>query len=178
MTSWRAGRSFVRRAREGEAVTAIDGVEYGLDPAILVIADARRPVAIAGVMGGKDTEVMATTKNILLESAYFDPVLIRRASRALGVSSESSYRFERGVDYETVKSGADRAIGLILDSAAGSLAGRADEETGTREWSKRQAITVTKDGVNDFLGAALTTARCKKFLQLLECAVAAGKKMF
>ncbi len=170
------GKIFVRRAREGEAVTAIDGVEYGLDPAILVIADARRPVAIAGVMGGKDTEVMATTKNILLESAYFDPVLIRRASRALGVSSESSYRFERGVDYEAVKSGADRAIGLILDSSGGNLAGRADEETGTMEWSKKQAITVTKDGVNDFLGAALTTARCKKILQLLEFAVAAGKK--
>lgn len=170
------GKVFVRRAREGEAVTGIDGVEYGLDPAILVIADARRPVAIAGVMGGKDTEVTVTTKNILLESAYFDPVLIRRASRALGVSSESSYRFERGVDYETVKSGAQRAIGLILDSAGGNLAGRADEETGAREMSRKQAVTVTKDGVNGFLGASLTTARCKKILQRLECAVAAGKK--
>ena len=168
------GKIFVRRAREGEAVTAIDGGEYGLDPAILVIADARRPVAIAGVMGGKDTEVTVTTKNILLESAYFDPVLIRRASRALGVSSESSYRFERGVDCETVKSGADRAIGLILDSAGGNLAGRTDEQAIVLEKFKRPTITVTKDGVNGFLGASLTTARCKKILQRLGCVVAAG----
>ncbi len=170
------GKIIVRRAQEGETITAIDGVEYGLDPAILVIADARRPVAIAGVMGGKDTEVTATTKNILLESAYFDSALIRRASRALGISSESSYRFERGVDYETVKTGADRAIGLILDAAGGNVAGRSDEETGTREKSKGPAITVTKDGVNEFLGSTLTTARCKNILQRLGCAVAAGKK--
>ncbi len=170
------GRIVVRRAREGETITAIDGVEYGLAPSILVIADARRPVAIAGVMGGKDTEVTAATKNILLESAYFDPVLIRRASRALGVSSESSYRFERGVDYETVKTGADRAVGLILDSAAGSLAGRSDEETLARKKFKGRPVVVTKDGVNAFLGSALTTARCAKILQQLGCAVAAGKK--
>jgi len=170
------GKIIVRRAQEGETITAIDGIEYGLAPAILVIADARRPVAIAGVMGGKDTEVTATTKNILLESAYFDPVLIRRASRALGVSSESSYRFERGVDYETVKAGADRAIGLILDSAAGNVAGRSDEETGAREKPKGPVLTVTKDGVNGFLGATLTTARCKKILQQLGCTVKAGKK--
>ncbi|HCI44560.1 MAG TPA: phenylalanine--tRNA ligase subunit beta [Candidatus Omnitrophica bacterium] len=168
------GKVVVRRAREGETIVGIDGVEYGLDPSILVIADARRPVAIAGVMGGKDTEVTAATKNILLESAYFDPVLVRRASRALGVSSESSYRFERGVDYETVEAGARRAVGLILDSAGGNVAGRSDEETGTREKSGGRVIAVTKDGVNAFLGSALTTARCKKILQRLGCAVAAG----
>lgn len=170
------GRIIVRRAQEGETITAIDGIEYGLAPSILVIADARRPVAIAGVMGGRGTEVTAATKNILLESAYFDPVLIRRASRALGVSSESSYRFERGVDYETVRAGADRAVGLILDSAAGNVAGRSDEETGAREKTRGPAITVTKDGVNAFLGSALTTARCTKILQQLGCAVTAGKK--
>ena len=170
------GKIFVRRAREGETITAIDGDERGLDPSILVIADARRPVAIAGVMGGKDAEVTVNTKNILLESAYFDPVLIRRASRALGVSSESSYRFERGVDYAMVKSGADRAIGLILDSAGGDPAGRSDEETGAGEKFKGAAIAVTKDGVNGSLGAALTTARCAKILQRLGCAVVTGKK--
>ncbi len=170
------GKVFVRRAQEGETITAIDGVEYGLDPAILVIADARRPVAIAGVMGGKDTEVTASTKNILLESAYFDPVLVRRASRALGISSESSYRFERGVDYETVRTGSDRAIGLILDSTAGNLAGRSEEEAVARKTVKRPPIVVTKNEVNGSLGSALTTARCKNILQRLGCAVAAGKK--
>ena len=167
------GRIVVRRAREGETIIAIDGVEYGLDPSFLVIADARRPVAIAGVMGGKDTEVTVTTKNILLESAYFDPILIRRASRSLGIFSESSYRFERGVDYETVRTAADRAVGLILDSAGGNLGGRSDEEAGARERSKGRPIVVTKDGINAFLGSTLATARCKKILQQLGCAVKA-----
>lgn len=168
------GKIIVRRAREGETITAIDGVRYALDCSVLVIADARRPVAIAGVMGGKDTEVTAVTKNILLESAYFDPALIRRVSRGLGVSSESSYRFERGVDYEIVKTGADRAIRLILDSAGGNMAGRGDE-TIVRKNPGGAAVVLAKDRINGFLGSALTTARCKKILQQLGFAVAAGK---
>ena len=77
------GKIIVRRAKKGEKIVTIDDVERELDPSILVIADERRPVAIAGIMGGKNTEVTNETKNILLESAYFNPVLIRRASRKL-----------------------------------------------------------------------------------------------
>jgi phenylalanyl-tRNA synthetase beta chain len=81
------GRIVVRRALKGERIVTIDGVERVLDPSILVIADAKNPVAIAGVMGGKGSEVTSNTKNILLESAYFDPILIRRAARKLGLNT-------------------------------------------------------------------------------------------
>src|SRR3989338_8110711 len=115
------GKIIVRRAKEGEVITTIDGAERKLHSSILVIADAKKPVAIAGIMGGKDTEVTEMTKNILLESACFDPILIRRAARALGLFSDSSYRFERGVDLDGVNSGSARATDLILELAGGSV---------------------------------------------------------
>jgi phenylalanyl-tRNA synthetase beta chain len=109
----------IRPAKKGEKIITIDGLERELREDMLVIADKEGPIAIAGVMGGKDTEVTLETKNILLESAYFDPVSVRRTSRVLGLSSDSSYRFERGVDKSSVKSSSDRAAALILDSAGG-----------------------------------------------------------
>ncbi|MBF0533299.1 MAG: phenylalanine--tRNA ligase subunit beta, partial [Candidatus Omnitrophica bacterium] len=115
------GKIIVRRAKAGEKIVTIDGAERALDPAILVIADSQRPVAIAGIMGGKATEVTSATKNILLESACFTPVLIRRASRRLSLSTDSSYRFERGVDFTGVARGADRALTLILQAAGGAI---------------------------------------------------------
>ena len=78
------GRIEVRRARAGESIVTLDGIERKLDPSMLVIADAERPVAVAGVMGGRDTQITPDTKNILLESAHFDMGLIRRASRRPG----------------------------------------------------------------------------------------------
>jgi len=96
------GKIIVRRAKKGEKITTIDGVKRDLDESILIIADSKKPVAIAGIMGGIDTEVSSKTKNILLESAYFDPIIIRRASRKLGLSTESNYRFERKVDTDNV----------------------------------------------------------------------------
>ncbi len=88
----------VRRAKKGEKLISIDGRERELADGMLVIADATRPVALAGVMGGKETEVTAKTVNILLESARFDPLSIRKTARALAMGSDSSYRFERGLD--------------------------------------------------------------------------------
>lgn len=87
----------VRRASHGERLLALDNKEYELNPEILVIADSQKPVAIAGVIGGLETCVTPQTKRILLESAYFNPILVRRAKRLLGIETESSYRFERGV---------------------------------------------------------------------------------
>ncbi len=107
------GKIFVRKAKRFERLVTIDGVERELDPQVLLILDKIRPIAIAGIMGGKDTEVSQGTKNVLLESAYFDPYFIRNASRRLGLASESSYRFERGVDPGLVLSGSIRATKLI-----------------------------------------------------------------
>lgn len=106
-------RIVVRRARESEAITTLDGAERALTPNILVIADANKPVAVAGVMGGADSEVGDDTKNVLLESAHFNPLSIRRASRALELRTEASYRFERVVDPEGVRRAVDRACELL-----------------------------------------------------------------
>lgn len=115
------GRIIVRRARAGEKLTTIDGKERALSPDMLVIADAVRPVALAGVMGGRDTEVSRSTKNILLESARFDPLSIRRTARTLGMGSDSSYRFERGIDPALQEPAAIRAAEQILKLAGGEL---------------------------------------------------------
>ena len=113
------GSIVVRHATDGEKMLALDGNEYTLDTSDLVIADSARPVAIAGVMGGEDTGVTETTTDVLLESAYFQPSGIRRTSRKLGLSSDSSYRFERGVDPQQVQGASELATKLILELAGG-----------------------------------------------------------
>jgi phenylalanyl-tRNA synthetase beta chain len=95
-------------------------VERPLDEEMLVIADAARAVAIAGVMGGEESEVSAATRDVLIESAYFNPASVRRTARALGLHTEASYRFERGVDYEGVLRAQERAIALICEIAGGT----------------------------------------------------------
>jgi phenylalanyl-tRNA synthetase beta chain len=116
------GRIVVRNAHAGEKLEAIDGKTYALDPTMLVIADAEKPVAVAGVMGGKGTEVGEGTVNILLESARFDPLSVRTTSRALGLKSDSSYRFERGIDPAMADLASKRAAALIVQVAGGAIA--------------------------------------------------------
>jgi phenylalanyl-tRNA synthetase beta chain len=111
----------VRRARPGEVMTAIDGSRIELDAETLVIADARRPVAVAGIMGGLESEISERTRDVLLESAYFDPIAVRRAVRRLGLRSDSSYRFERGVDPARVEWASRRAAALIQEVAGGEV---------------------------------------------------------
>jgi phenylalanyl-tRNA synthetase beta chain len=113
-------RIVVRRAHAGERLRTLDGVERELDAEMLVIADAARPVAIAGVMGGEETEISAGTTDVLIESAYFDPYSVRRTSKVLGLSTEASYRFERGIDYEGVRRAQDRCVALICEIAGGT----------------------------------------------------------
>ena len=115
-------RIVVRRARRGEKLVSIDGRERELTADMLVIADAARPVALAGVMGGRDSEVSAGTANVLLESARFDPLSVRKTSRALALKSDSSYRFERGLDPALPERASLRAAQLILETAGGELA--------------------------------------------------------
>jgi phenylalanyl-tRNA synthetase beta chain len=103
----------VRQAEPGERIVTIDGEERLLDPDILVIADPQHAVAIAGVMGGSDTEISSITRNLLLESAHFNRLSIRRTARKLGMSTESSYRFERNVDPGLTVYALDRAAELI-----------------------------------------------------------------
>lgn len=116
------GKIIVRLAKDGESIETIDGKTRKLEPSMLVIADALVPVAVAGVMGGKGTEVSGSTKNILLESAWFEPSSVRRTSRKLGLSSDSSYRFERGVDIDGIARALDTAAHLINKLAGGWVA--------------------------------------------------------
>ncbi len=112
----------VRRAADGETMLAIDGRSYDLNSEMLVIAGSSRPVAVAGVMGGLETEVSESTTSVLLESAEFESTSVRRTSRVLGLSSDSSYRFERGVDPEGVEWASRRAARLIRETAGGEIA--------------------------------------------------------
>jgi phenylalanyl-tRNA synthetase beta chain len=115
-------RIVVRRAREGESLRTLDGEDRTLGPHMLVIADATRPVALAGVMGGEDTEVNADTKDVLLECALFDAALTRATRTAAGLSTDASYRFERGVDPTMMERAVRRAVDLIVTVAGGDAA--------------------------------------------------------
>jgi phenylalanyl-tRNA synthetase beta chain len=114
-------RLAVRRARPGETLTAINNRQYELDPEMLVIADASRPVGLAGVMGGLETEIGSGTANVLIEAAQFSPPSVRRTSRSLGLISPSSFRFERKLDPEITDWASRRCARLILDLAGGTL---------------------------------------------------------
>ncbi len=156
-------RIVVRRAKGGEQMTAIDGTRCKLDENMLVIADAQRPVAVAGVMGGLDSEVTAATTDILLESAQFDPLSIRRTSRALGLMSESNYRFERGVDPIGVEAASLRACQLIIELADSQMAaGSVDVWPRPVEPAK---VTLRPSRTNALLGVDIPA---KEQAQLLE----------
>lgn len=121
------GQIVVRQAREGETIVTLDGTRRALEPGMLVIADETKPIAIAGVMGGEETEITEKTTTVLLEAANFDQTSIRRTSRGLGLRTEASIRFERGVDIENTVTAANRAAQLISQLNAGKvLAGCVD----------------------------------------------------
>jgi phenylalanyl-tRNA synthetase beta chain len=120
LATLKESRIVVRRARVGEKIKTLDGVVRELDEQMLVIADASRAVAVAGVMGGEETEISDATVDVLIESAYFDPQSVRRTSKTLGLQTEASYRFERGVDYEGVRRAQDRCVVLICEIAGGT----------------------------------------------------------
>lgn len=116
------GQIIVRNAARGETIVSIDGRKRDLASSMLVIADAQRPVALAGVMGGLESEVTNSTVDVLLESARFDPLSVRKTARALAMKSDSSYRFERGIDPSLPARASLRAAQLILETAGGQLA--------------------------------------------------------
>jgi len=114
-------RIVVRRAKPGEKIRTLDGAERTLTKDVCVVADAGRAVGIGGVMGGAETEISFSTRNVLIECAWFDPISVRRASKALGLRSEASYRFERGADPEMAELASRRAAELIQQVAGGEL---------------------------------------------------------
>ncbi len=118
------GRKLViRKARAGETLKTLDGIDRKLTTEDLVVADAKKPVGLAGVMGGYDTMITEKTRNILIESAWWDPVTVRRMSKRHGLHTDASHRFERGADFESTVPSTNRVAELILNSGGGELVG-------------------------------------------------------
>ena len=146
----RGRRILVRRAQDGDQFTTLDGQIRTLMGSDLVICDGEGPVALAGVMGGGNSEVSQETTDILLESAYFNPIAIRRTSKRLGLHTESSHRFERGTDVDMVPLALDRAAALIAELADGSIAsGVVDVYP---EELTRRVVTITASRASQVLG--------------------------
>jgi phenylalanyl-tRNA synthetase beta chain len=148
-------RIIVRRARPGEKIRTLDDVERTLSPEVCVIADAARSVGIGGIMGGAETEIGFATRNVLLEAAWFDPISIRRSSKALGLRTEASTRFERGADLEMAELASRRCAALIRELAGGEvLAGVVDVYPARRkpfalELSRKEMLRVMGADVPD-----------------------------
>ncbi|MGH7935979.1 MAG: phenylalanine--tRNA ligase subunit beta, partial [Chthoniobacterales bacterium] len=148
-------RIIVRQARAGEKMRTLDGIERALMPEMCVIADAAKAVAIGGVMGGAESEIGASTRNVLLESAWFDPISIRHTSKALGLRTEASTRFERGADPEMAGIASRRCAALIQEIAGGEiLAGVVDVYPARKEplriqLSRKELLRILGSDVSD-----------------------------
>ncbi len=159
------GRIVVRRARGGEKFRTLDGIERTLTSGMCVIADAARAVALAGVMGGAETEIRPSSRNILLESAHFDPISIRRTSKTLGLRTEASMRFERGADLEMAELASRRCAELIQKLAGGDvLAGAVDIYPGR---APAPAIELTRKELLRVMGADVPDADIEAILSAL-----------
>jgi phenylalanyl-tRNA synthetase beta chain len=163
------GRIVVRRARDGEKITTLDGKERTLTHRTLVIADAQKPLVVAGIMGGENSGIDESTTTVVLECAIFNPGSIRWSSRHLGLSSDSSYRYERGVDPHTALEAAWRAVDLILATAGGTVVGPVCVVGGDVPWKRE--IALTSDFVRDRLGFDIPPAEMRAALESLELSV-------
>jgi phenylalanyl-tRNA synthetase beta chain len=162
-------RIVVRMAREGERLTTLDGQERRLGKEDLLICDARRPVALAGIMGGLESEINDGTTRVFLESAFFEPRGVRRTRKRLGISTEASFRFEREIDREGSLRAADRSTGMMSALAGGRvLAGALDVYP--LPYRKR-CIRMTVSRINRLLGTSIEKRRILGCLKGLDMAV-------
>ena len=166
------GTIIVRRARDGEVLKTLDGVDRKLTTDDLVIADANRPVALAGVMGGFDSMITEKTKNVLIESAWFDPATVRSMAKRHGMHTDASHRFERGADWGITPVACDRVAELIFETAGGELVGeRIDTLAGKVE---RLPITLRRSELKRNLGIDMEPAEIERILRSLGFGVTAG----
>lgn len=156
----------VRRARSGENLTLLNGESLELQPAFLVIADSKGPLALAGIMGGEDSGVTASTRDVILESAFFSPNVIAGKSRELGFSSDSAYRFERGVDFAAVDLAMERATRLIIEICGGQ-AGPVTEVSGVLP--ARKPVRLRLSRAERVLGFGVDAATAQSILERLGC---------
>ena len=164
-----AGVVGISHARDGEEFTTLDGIKRTLIPGDLLIRDGAKGIALAGVMGGLDSEVTAATTRVLLESASFKPITVRRTARRLGLHSEASHRFERGVDPELAALASARASRLLCQVGGGTISGDAIDAYPAKRIPK--AIDVRMPRVRMVSGVALETSTCRDALERLGCTV-------
>ena len=155
----------VRRARRGEMVKTLDEVERKLDPEDLVIADAVKPVALAGVMGGLDSAISNSTRNILIESAWFDPATVRKTARRHGMHTDASHIFERGADWGAAPLACNRVAELVLATADGELEGELVDTIARR--IPRHALLLRRDEILRLLGQEITDREIVRILSRL-----------
>jgi len=160
------GRIVVRRAQEGEGFVTLDGVKRILDGEMLMICDGVKPVAIAGVMGGLNSEIKEDTKIVLLESAYFNPMGNRRTSKELGLETEAAYRFGRGIDYGGCVAAANRAAQLIQESAGGRVIEGVVDAYPSPIRPRPIRLRVRK--IHQILGTEISTKQARIYLEDLE----------
>ena len=158
----------VRDAKEGEVLETLDGEERKLQTTDLVITDGTRAIALGGVMGGKNTEVSEGTKNIILESAYFNPTSVRRTSAAHGLRSDSSARFEKGIDPNMQKAALDRAVELILELCPNAIV---ESSVGVVNKEEEKVVEITTSYINNYLGITLSTEEIVAILEGLSFTV-------
>lgn len=168
----RGERIVVRTAREGERIETLDNVQRALATDDLLICDAQRPLAVAGVMGGVDSGVQAQTRSVLVECAYFDPRAVRRTSRRLGLHTDASHRFERGVDPRAVPGVLARVVSLICELGDGATAPHGFEVY--PEPLKPRELHLRLDRVEGLLGASPPPGRAQAILEALGCEVDAS----
>ena len=164
------GRIVVRRSREGEPFVSLDGKTRNLNAETLMICDGRKPVAIAGIMGGENSEVKDDTETVLLESAYFNPSTIRRGARFLGMGTDAAFRFERGIDPEGVVRALDRAAQLIADLSGGTVC-KGHIDAYPKKVAVSGPITLRMKRVGDILGTPVKTSEAKAIFKGLEMSV-------
>jgi phenylalanyl-tRNA synthetase beta chain len=157
----------VRTARDGETIRTLDGQTRALSPEMLVIADGERPVAVAGVMGGSDSEVGGATTRIVLESAYFDPLSVRRTSRKLGLKTEASMRFERGIDPHLAVVAMRRAFALLESTSAGHARGPIIDRHRVPFAIEPRTLMLPRGRIQGLLGVAVPDADVERILTSL-----------
>ena len=172
--SFQEGSIVVRTAERGETIRALDGKDYELAPEMLVIADAKRPVAIAGVIGGEDSGVTAKTGKIVLESATFDSASVRKTSRSLGIQTDASLRFDKGLSTESTSEAIVRAIEIIIQIAGGRQVGSIVDVRS--EPHRKRSVSFRPQAASEQIGVSIPAARQKKILESLGFSVGGAGK--
>ena len=165
-----AGDIVVRRARAGETLKCLDGNDAKLDPEFLLIADDKRPLAMAGVMGGFDSRVTDVTRNIFLEAAHFAPAAIMGRARKLGLTTDAAHRFERGVDPELPRFAIERATALLIEIAGGNPGGVV-EAVSPQHLPQRAPVRLRRARIARVLGIAVPDSRVERILSALDMRV-------